>query len=70
VAITGFGGGVVRLTEHDQAVAQPQLGVLDHALIVTVDRLLLKPEDFFQPFQGSLGIAVTDSRKDVLSRHG
>jgi hypothetical protein len=56
-------GGVVRLAQHDQAVARPQLGVVDHALIVTVDRLLLEPEDLCQPFKSSVGVAVADGRK-------
>src|SRR5579884_1642723 len=53
--------------EHDQSFSELQLCVADAAVTVAVDITLLGAERFGQPGKSSVGVAVAQCWKDVLS---
>src|SRR3954453_5005381 len=58
------------LAEHDDAGAEPKLGVVDGPVIAAVDGLLHDPEPRLQPLDRGVGVAVSQRGEYVRSRLG
>ena len=56
-------------SEHHDPVAQPDLGVMDRALLVAIDRVLLRAERVDEERERRIGVLVAQCRKDRRMFH-